>query len=386
MPDHYAIILLPMDEKKSLGTHTREYLHEIDLVRAITVFSVVAIHTLSYTSFLVTKQSSIHFLNLIIHLLHYNREMFMFVTGLVLTYVYFSRPFSAKRFWLRRALFVLIPYLLWTLIYVIINNPGKNLMEYIQLFLLNSLTGDASFQLYYILLSLQFYLLFPLYLLFLKRVIHHPWLTLGISFVVQMVFLYIDFHYLQTGKIHLSKSVQTLVHYQDRIVFVYQFFFVLGSFAAVYMSYARTFILQYGRWLLAFFVGGVILYSLYYYTQLNMMHLSIQTATTVLQPSVVLYSIVIIFFFMWLATLWSEKVPWYKLIKLISDTSFGIYFVHVLIISLTMQFVLPLVPGFVPVVGKILFVLLLAFSFSVLFCSLLLKTPYLSWTIGKAKR
>lgn len=375
-----------MDEKKSLGSHTREYLHEIDLIRAITVFSVVSIHSLSYTSFLISKPQQVHFLNLVIHLLHFNREMFMFVTGLVLTYVYFSRPFSAKRFWFRRALFVLIPYLLWTLIYVILNNPGKTVLVYLHLFLSNSLTGDASFQLYYILLSLQFYVLFPLYLLFLKKVAHHPWTVLGVSLLLQLGFLYFDFHYLQTNKVHLAKGLQTLVRYQDRIVFVYQFFFILGSIAAIYMSTARAFLTRHGRLIGAAFLASIALYTLYYYAQLDLQHLSIQLATTVLQPSVVLYSTVVIAFFTLVATRWSEKVPWHRLVKAISDASFGIYFVHVLILSLTTQFLLPLVPSFAPVVGKIILVLLIAFSLSVIACLALLRTRYLSWTIGRARR
>lgn len=377
-----------MSESTTNGNNqknSRIHIYEIDLIRAITVFSVVAIHSLSYTSFLTTDKIGAQLVNLIIHALHYNREMFMFVTGLVLTFVYYNKPFSPKKFWLKRFSLVLIPYIVWSVIYVVINNSSLSFISYVKLSLWDIVTGDASFQLYYILLSLQFYAVFPLFLVFLKKVAHRPWITLAISFALQLFVIYIDFTYLQAGPLYRIKIVNMFVQYQDRIFLIYQFFFVLGSFAAMYMDATRRFLKKYGWYIPLGVIASLIGYTMYYYAQLNQFHLSMNLATSVLQPSVVLYSTVIIVFFAWVALHWEKRRKGYKLIKIISDTSFGIYFVHVLVLSLISQDLLPHVSAAIPLVVKDSGVILLAFTVSVAFCYIILKIPLLSWTIGKAQ-
>lgn len=368
------------------SSQKRTHIYEIDLIRAITVFTVVVNHSLSYTNFLITNPAAVQLVNLIIHTLHYNREMFMFITGLVLTYVYYHRPFSVKSFWLTRFSLVFIPYVLWSIIYVVINNHSRTFIEYLRLSLWNILTGEASFQLYYILLSLQFYAIFPLFLMFIKKVAHYPWRTLAISFILQILILYADFYYLQSGPFSRIRAVNTFIHYQDRILLMYEFFFILGGFAAIYMNTMQAFFAKYGRCIFLLFITTLGLYTLYFYTQLNQFHLSIGLASSVLQPSVAVYSSVVILFFFYLAFIWAKNRKWFGLIKIISDTSFGIYFVHVLFLTYIVKYLLPLLPAAIAAPIKMISVLLIAFMSSVIFCFLLLKIPFLSWTIGRMKK
>ena len=123
---------------KNIETTKRAHIYEIDLIRVITVFSVVTVHSLSTSSFLVTDPKiSLQILNFIIHLFHYSRQIFMFVTGLVLTYSYLNRQFSTLKFWLRRLLLVFIPYVLWTLIYTKLDNNTSNINSFLNISLTN---------------------------------------------------------------------------------------------------------------------------------------------------------------------------------------------------------------------------------------------------------
>lgn len=365
------------------STTQRKHIFEIDLIRAITVFSVVAIHSLAYTKNL-TPEPLLPIYNLIGHALHYNREIFIFVTGLVLTYVYMNRRYSKKQFWLKRAGLVVIPYVVWSIIYVILNHQNMSVSNFLKVAVHDILTGNASFQLYYILLTIQLYILFPLFLAFIKKVAARPWLTLGISLILQIVFLYYNFHFLQSVR-DPSPFLKTFLKYQDRIAFVYQFFFFLGAYTAIYFDRVSFFLKKYGKWVFGSFFISLVLYSAYYYYQLNQLNLSIWRATTVLQPSVALYSIVVIAFVGWLSLLWAQKRQFYSLIHVLSETSFGIYFVHVLFLSWTTKYILPLFPNSLSFVVKDFFVMFAAFSASVLFCYILLKIPHLSWTIGRAR-
>jgi peptidoglycan/LPS O-acetylase OafA/YrhL len=208
----------------------KAHIFEIDFLRAITVFSVVTIHSFASMSYLYSKNpQATKMIALFIHLLHYNREIFIFVTGLVLTYVYYHRPFSAVRFWSKRLLFIFVPYVLWTIIYILINNTKLPTDKYLSLFWTDLLTGNASYQLYYISLALQYYALFPFFLWFIKKVSKYPLTILIISFIIQISMIYFDFTFLQKGPLVQTSIVKNFLSpYQDRLFFSYQFFFIAG--------------------------------------------------------------------------------------------------------------------------------------------------------------
>jgi surface polysaccharide O-acyltransferase-like enzyme len=365
------------EEKKS-------HIFEIDFLRTITVFSVVAIHSFSTLSYLYQKSwFSTELIALFIHALHYNREMFIFVTGLVLTYVYYHRKFSTVKFWSKRLLLIFIPYALWSLLYMKVDNPTLSWDKSLQLFWTDLITGNASYQLYYILLALQYYLFFPFFLWLIRKVHAYPFTTLVISFVLQLVMIYVDFNYLQKGPLTHNDFVKLyLLPYQDRFFLTYQFFFIFGSVVAVYMDSAYKWLQKYGRFLPYVFVVSLAVYAVYFYHQLDIKE-SLSYALGVLQPSVVIYSIVLIVFFSWLAIIWAKKKRAFTLIKGISDTSFGIFFVHVMILNFIVQHIFPTIPTSIPILERIILVDLGTFISSLIICLLLIKTRYLSWTIGR---
>ena len=84
------------------GEQTRPYIYELDLLRAVTAVTVVAVHVLSGTTMLNHTQAGLQVQNGIFISVSVTRDVFMFITALALTYVYFGRPFSGKRFWAKR--------------------------------------------------------------------------------------------------------------------------------------------------------------------------------------------------------------------------------------------------------------------------------------------
>src|SRR5947209_15825242 len=144
----------------------RPYIYELDPLRAVTALTVIAVHVLAFTLFLNHTTKGVQVQNGIITSVHFTREAFMFITALALTYVYFGRPFSGKRFWAKRSIGVLLPYCLWSIAYTWVNASQHSPAAFAKLVVFNILTGNASYQLYYILLTIQFYLILPLFLLF----------------------------------------------------------------------------------------------------------------------------------------------------------------------------------------------------------------------------
>src|SRR2546430_17197220 len=161
------------------GEQTRPYIYELDPLRAVTAVAVIAVHVLSGTMFLNHTAAGLLVDNGIFTSVHFTREIFMFITALALAYVYYGRPFELSRFWTKRSIGVLVPYCLWSIAYTWVNNPSQHSPgAFARLALFNILTGNASYQLYYILLAIQFYLVLPLFLLLLIHIHKHPWRAL----------------------------------------------------------------------------------------------------------------------------------------------------------------------------------------------------------------
>src|SRR5437588_10161427 len=238
---------------------------------------------------------------------HFTREVFMFITALALAYVYYGKPFEASRFWAKRSIGVLLPYWIWSIAYTWVSTSQHSPGAFAKLALFNILTGNASYQLYYILLTLQLYLVLPLFLLFLKHIKHHPWRALSMSFALQVFLMYADYRYLQQGTLASSGVWQVVETFQDSFLLTYQFYFILGGLAALFLQQERAFVLRYGKWIVGGFVLALVALWVHFLLQVDVYHESLAYATSVLQPMMTFYSPVVIILLCWLACRWVSR-------------------------------------------------------------------------------
>jgi peptidoglycan/LPS O-acetylase OafA/YrhL len=412
---------------------TRPYIYELDPLRAVTAVTVIAVHVLSGTVGLNQTQTGLQVQNGIITSVHFTREVFMFITALALAYVYYARPFSMKRFWAKRSLGVLLPYCIWSIAYTWVNTSQHSPGAFAKLALLNILTGNASYQLYYILLAIQLYLVLPLFLLLLKHIKQHFWRALSISFALQILLMYFDYRYIQQGSLASSGVWQVVAAYQDRFLLTYQFYFILGGLAALYLKQARAFVLRYGKWILSGFVLALAAVWVHFLLQVDVYHDSFGYATSVLQPIMEFYSPTVIALLGFLACRWarqtnrlsinpsrqrrsvaaesrhfvndasaSSKEVWgtsvehsggmqgeghpkgYRFWHTLSDASFGIYLVHVFILTALLQWVVPLMPDAWPIALRVFLTWFLTAGGAAGISILLMKTPVLSHLVGRS--
>jgi len=372
------------------GEQTRPYIYELDLMRPVTAVTVVAVHVLSGTTMLNHTQAGLQVQNGIFTSVSVTRDVFMFITALALTYVYFGKPFSGKRFWAKRSIGILVPYCIWSIAYTWVNTAQHSPAAFAKLALLNILTGNASYQLYYILLTLQLYLVLPLFLLFLKHIKHHPWRALGISFALQVLLMYVDYRYLQQGTLASSGVWQVVAAYQDRFLLTYQFYFILGGLAALYLKQARAFVLSHGKWIVSGFVLALAALWVHFLLQVDVYHESLGYATSVLQPMMTFYSPVVIVLLGFLACRWASRTDQqghpkgYRFWRTLSDASFGIYLVHVFILTALLQRVVPFMPEAWPVALRVFLTWFLTAGGAAGISILLMKTPVLSHLVGRS--
>ena len=372
------------------GEQTRPYIYELDLMRPVTAVTVVAVHVLAFTQSLNHTTTGLQVQNGIITSVHFTRDVFMFITALALTYVYFGRPFSGKRFWAKRSIGILVPYCIWSIAYTWVNTSQHSPAAFTKLALFNILTGNASYQLYYILLTLQLYLVLPLFLLFLKHIKHHPWRALGISFALQVLLMYVDYRYLQQGTLASSGVWQVVAAYQDRFLLTYQFYFILGGLAALYLKQARAFVLSHGKWIVSGFVLALAALWVHFLLQVDVYHESLGYATSVLQPMMTLYSPTVIVLLCWLVCRWAMQTnqqghpKGYRFWHTLSNASFGIYLVHVFILTALLQRVVPFMPEAWPVALRVFLTWFLTAGGAAGISILLMKTPVLSHLVGRS--
>lgn len=347
------------------------------------------VHTLTYTAILDTTASAKITQNGFLSTFHYTREMFMFITALALVYVYGGKPFDTRRFWKKRAIGVLIPYVAWSLIYQLIITRTFDPLNFIGTFLFNVVTGSASFQLYYILLTLEFYIIFPWFLSILPRLARRPWLTLAVSFAIELVI---------TGGVniglpalHLPAATANIVGlFFDRFAPVYQLYFVMGGLTAIYLPQIKAWLARWGIWLIPLATLGIAILEVHYLYALDQ-GVSLGSAVSVIQPAMVPFSIAIIALLYWVSLQFTQRATrlkatrskhvWHEL----SDSAFGVYLVHPLFLTnIFLLEVVPQIKGW-PTALVVILVWAGTSACSIALTLLLLRIPGLSRLMGRER-
>ena len=150
----------------------RAHLPEIDLFRLLTFACVIGVHVCSAA----TRQDNVPSEGVQL-LLHFTREAFFALSGFVLAFQTLRSPRPATAFWRRRMPLVLAPYAVWTVVYALLatatmppdpdapSGPAGPLLK----IAVDLVLGTGWYHLYFLLVTLQFYLVFPVLLSLLRR-------------------------------------------------------------------------------------------------------------------------------------------------------------------------------------------------------------------------
>lgn len=154
----------------------RVKLTEIDIVRAIAILGVLMVHSTSFAT-VDMKEASLYgvynFLNIFSKI---GTTSFILLSSFVLFYNYYPQPFTVqrfKKFYRNRLMYILVPYILFSSLYFILrwyqNGFAWDLSLMWPSFRDKLLTGQAYTHLYFVFISIQLYLLFPILLYLFKR-------------------------------------------------------------------------------------------------------------------------------------------------------------------------------------------------------------------------
>ncbi|MFF2885734.1 acyltransferase [Paenibacillus sp. NPDC057967] len=152
-------------------------LSEIDLVRAIAIIGVLAVHATSFSTVeMLAYPNSYPVYNFINIFLKFGTPVFIFLSSFVLFLNYYHRPLSKETillFYKKRWIHIIIPYLVFSTIYYLLvyftRAPADLPASFLLDFAHKLVTGTAYSHLYFVFISIQFYLLFPIALWLLQK-------------------------------------------------------------------------------------------------------------------------------------------------------------------------------------------------------------------------
>lgn len=374
----------------------KRHLYEVDLMRGFIMLSVLSVHTLArfYEMQQPYMTTSLVTLGGIISSLHFTREAFMFITGLVLFITYYHRDFNPLRFWFKRLTLVAIPYVIWNAVYILFEDShrasGHWSVAYMVHDLGHSLMFGNQYYLYYVLVTIQLYIVFPFLIYGLRRLERwHLHIFIG-SFVFEMLLMYVNKFVLPHVQASSLPGILSYVDtYRERFILTYEFWFVSGAIIAAHYQRILAFVESHARALWIAFGAAVLALYGHYCLDNFVLHEASSLTTTVLQPIMIPYGLIITATIWYAGLKWSRRrerpewKPFSRFVQLASDTSFGIFLIQpfpLYFMELAVKHMqVPVWVHFSLIPFSILFV----YFSSMLFSYWLGKVPIISYCVGR---
>ncbi|RKR74508.1 acyltransferase [Frondihabitans australicus] len=300
----------------------RRHLYEVDILRILTFVCVISVHVVSHAD-----SASDLGQNGFLILVHFTREVFFALTAFVLVLSFLAKPRPLREFWPKRFLLVALPYVTWSAVYDFaswVHSPSGTLGDWLANFWHDLYTGNAWYHLYFLLVTMQVYLLMPVIVWLVKKTRGHHGLVIGLSFAVEMFFTVCYQYY--------PSVIPHAISQYSRIEFwSYEFMIVLGAVAADHVDPLMAWVRRSRLTILGLVVAGALLSIAVYAINLGLGQSPVK-ASTALQPVVLVWSVPVILGFLALGTKWADQrvagSRFARLVDTASDRSFGIFLAH----------------------------------------------------------
>lgn len=307
----------------------KERLLELDVMRGIAFLFIVLQHTIGGFSY----RDDISFNDFVLAKFIYTAAqvgvvMFMFLTAVSLVYTY-SEKIDIKDFYIKKLKFLVLPFVLWSLIIMINDGDPINYQSGLVIF-----SGAAQYHLWYMGMILRVYLYFPIILWMIKKVKDKNLYVKG-SILALLTYLYwlVLSHYgiAEFISSHLFKDPNDL---QKKLVNIspifYGLYFVIGIYAVCSYEKFKAMILKYKY---AVSILYALCFSFYYYIALSERWIGLPQIKGNIAMSILFRTSSVLFFYL-ISCIIAQKLPLIlSMLKTISRYSFPAYLIHVMILN-----------------------------------------------------
>lgn len=226
----------------------RPRLEHVDAMRPVKQAGVVSTHCLLFFA-----PSASLAVGACLLFTHVTRFAFMFISAAMLVYAY---PEIGRgrigTFWRRRLVRVVLPFVTWTVIYFLLESlplsgvpgafrPTGGIASSVTVSLerLGYLLVTGYYQLYYLIVLIEFYLVYPAFLWMIRRTAGHHRLLFGCSLLVQVLLV---------SLIHYGVVPEWMRGWAaTRELFDYQIYLVAGGIMAWHDQAIHDYVVTHGR-------------------------------------------------------------------------------------------------------------------------------------------
>jgi peptidoglycan/LPS O-acetylase OafA/YrhL len=301
-------------------------LDHVDATRPVKQAGVVSTHVLLFFA----PASAAVAAGAALTLLHAARDAFFFVSACMLTYAYADLKRSGlPRFYRRRFVSVGIPYLCWTLIYYLSTMPVAHYPSAGQaLWALPHLLYAGYYHLYFLIVIMQFYLVFPLVLWLLRRTAGHHGLLLAALVAIQFLLVTaMHWNVLPPG----LRGV-----WAQREAPTYVLYLIGGAIVAAHLSQVHDWLCRNARLVVLFTLGSAIAAEVVYYLAQDGVTTVLGSGDDPFQPSVIPFNagIIACLYLAGVALVRPGRPAWLRaVVRSGSDNAYGVYLAQLLFIN-----------------------------------------------------
>lgn len=319
---------------------------EVDVARALAAIAVVALHAIGFSVALDHAGSAAqHVDQALIMTLRFARQVFMFISGFALAYAYRKRVVPFGGFLIKRLWRVAVPYIAWSAIYLYVNNqqvPSPTVL------LQAILTGTAFYHLYYVVVSLQWYVLFLPVLACARRLGRQAagWVSILVAG------LYLGLAIWLTAGAHLppwAPALTPLLAHRDQLLISYIGYYLLGTLGGIHAESLLGWVRRHTRLAVAV-MAGLLAFLL-----ADLVHDGpdrFAAAIDIFRPALVLYGLAGIAVILAVAGAivrrGGRSLTW---MLALSRNSYAVYLAHPLALFLTESYLLPRLGWHGPVIS-----------------------------------
>lgn len=298
-------------------------LREIDILRAMAFIFVVVQHTLGgYSNIEGIPYNSYIIMKIIYIMATPAVPIFLFISAVALFYSH-SKKLDYKSYYLKRIKYIFVPYVIWSAINMIELGNEDRFKD----FIIEVISGNGAFHLWYMGMVIRIFLFFPIILWIVKKVhLLKVKYRIGIFILLSGIYYVIlEFQGDISDKMgQLIFGIPTEV--QQRIIDIsplfWYLYFLIGICFILNYDYFKNKILQHKN-IIAVSYAFLLAYS--FYNEIGMIG-SIKLAYLLFM----IFSIVVFYL---IAVKLAEKNVIYKMIKIIGDYSFGAYMAHIIVVN-----------------------------------------------------
>jgi peptidoglycan/LPS O-acetylase OafA/YrhL len=355
----------------------RHRLDHVDAMRPVKQAGVISTHSVLYFAPMAASTGS----GATLLLLHVSREGFFFISACMLTYAYADlNRAGLRRFYWRRFLSVGIPYLCWSVVYFLYSLPTSHYASVTAAFRgLASVVSTGYYQLYFLLVIMQFYLAFPFVLMLLRRTRGYHGHVIAVTVLAQVA--------IAIG-MHWNLFPREMVRFGQQDVVSYPLYLVGGCVVAFHIDQVHAWVCAHARLIVAMTVAAALAAEGIYFLAANGVTTVLGSGSDPFQPSVIPFNVgaVACGYLAGVALVRPRRSRQAKaVVRSGSENAYGIYLSHMLFITILTRVGWGRLTSAIPWPMLCLVTVAIVFAFGMALTSFLARTPLAAPLTGRTQ-